>query len=203
MTDSLNTDGIVSGTELEKKTAKSLDKAIGSGLNHALNQVLSKDLVAARLKGGVMVVDQNFKVVMIDLKAANFCGVSSGQSQGKRFYSLFPGLLGRLFASELHEVLIAISEKQCSRPSHNTLLDQFADAFASNTHLSMPVLSIAMRAYRDGSNIYGLLRLHFNIDQANHQRAVDRHIKNTKNTPEQPSGSSVADPVSQDSLRTA
>jgi hypothetical protein len=110
-------------------------------------------------------------------------------------------------------VLIAISEKQCSRPSHNTLLDQFADAFASNTHLSMPVQSIAMRAYRDGSNIYGLIRLHFNIDQdattegpidqSNHQRAVDRHIKNTNNTPEQPSGSYVAEPISQDSPGTA
>jgi hypothetical protein len=83
MTDAFNTDGIVSGRELETKTAKSLDKAIGSGLNQAFNQVLSKDLVAARLNGGVMVVDQNFKVVMIDRKAANFCGVSSGQSQGK------------------------------------------------------------------------------------------------------------------------
>tara|TARA_B110000503_G_scaffold128254_1_gene198950 strand:+ start:7942 stop:8280 length:339 start_codon:yes stop_codon:yes gene_type:complete len=55
---------------------------------------LSRALVAAKLAGGVMVIDRNFRVVMIDRKAAEFCRVSSGQSQGKRFYALFPSLMG-------------------------------------------------------------------------------------------------------------
>ena len=158
MTDVLNADGIVSGTELENKLERPPDKESGTGLE----QALSRDLVAARLKGGVMVVDENFKIVMIDRKAAKFCGVSSGQSQGKGFYSLFPGLHGSLFASELHEVLIAIGEKRCSRPSHNTLLDQFANAFKASSMPPEPIQAISMRAYRDGSNIYGLIRIHFN-----------------------------------------
>lgn len=158
MTDVLNADGIVSGTELENKLERPPDKESGTGLD----QALSRDLVAARLKGGVMVVDENFKIVMIDRKAAKFCGVSSGQSQGKGFYSLFPGLHGSLFASELHEVLIAIGEKRCSRPSHNTLLDQFANAFKASSMPPEPIQAISMRAYRDGSNIYGLIRIHFN-----------------------------------------
>ena len=58
---------------------------------------LSRALVAARLKGGVMVVDRNFRVVMIDRKAAEFCAVSSGQSQGKRFYCAIPLALGYRF----------------------------------------------------------------------------------------------------------
>ena len=157
MTDVLNADGIVSGTELEKKQERQADTEPGAGLE----QALSRDLVAARLKGGVMVVDENFKIVMIDRKAAKFCGVSSGQSQGKGFYSLFPGLHGSLFASELHEVLIAIGEKRCSRPSQNTLLDQFANAFGASAGLREPIWAISMRAYRDGSNIYGLIRIHF------------------------------------------
>ena len=82
MTDVLNADGIVSGTELEKKQERQADTEPGTGLEQALSQ----DLVAARLKGGVMVVDENFKIVMIDSKAAKFCGVSSGKSQGKGFY---------------------------------------------------------------------------------------------------------------------
>lgn len=88
MTDVLNADGLVSGTELEKTHKKSTDKEFVAGLQ----QALSRDLVAARLKGGVMVVDENFKIVMMDRKAAKFYGVSPGQSQGKGFYSLFPGL---------------------------------------------------------------------------------------------------------------
>ena len=157
MTDVLNADGIVSGTELEKKHKKPTDKEFVAGLQ----QALSRDLVAARLKGGVMVVDENFKIVMMDRKAAKFYGVSPGQSQGKGFYSLFPGLQGSLFASELHEVLIAIGEKRCTRPSHNTLLDQFANVFVTAPGPQEVVQGISMRAYRDGSNIYGLVRIHF------------------------------------------
>lgn len=158
MTDVLNADGIVSRTKLEKK----LESPSETELSQKQEQALSRDLVEARLKGGVMVVDENFKIVMIDRKAAKFCGVSSGQSQGKEFYSLFPGLHGSLFASELHEVLIAIGEKRCSRPSHNTLLDQFANAFGADLQSQETVQAISMRAYRDGSNIYGLIRIHFN-----------------------------------------
>ena len=66
---------------------------------------LSRALIAARLQGGVMVVDRNLRVVMIDRKAADFCQVSSGQSQGKRFYALFPGLLGSGFSGELHQII--------------------------------------------------------------------------------------------------
>jgi diguanylate cyclase (GGDEF)-like protein len=156
MTDVLSADGIVSGTKLEKQHRKPTDRAFVAGLQ----QTLSRDLVAARLKGGVMVVDENFKIVMMDRKAAKFYGVSPGQSQGKGFYSLFPGLQGSLFASELHEVLIAIGEKRCTRPSHNTLLDQFANVFAAPGP-KPAVQGISMRAYRDGSNIYGLVRIHF------------------------------------------
>ena len=157
MTDVLNADGLVSGTELEKTHKKSTDKEFVAGLQ----QALSRDLVAARLKGGVMVVDENFKIVMMDRKAAKFYGVSPGQSQGKGFYSLFPGLQGSLFASELHEVLIAIGEKRCTRPSHNSLLDQFANVFVASAGPQEAVQGISMRAYRDGSNIYGLVRIHF------------------------------------------
>ena len=177
MTDVLNADGIVSGTELENKLERPPDKESGTGLE----QALSRDLVAARLKGGVMVVDENFKIVMIDRKAAKFCGVSSGQSQGKGFYSLFPGLHGSLFASELHEVLIAIGEKRCSRPSHNTLLDQFANAFKASSMPPEPIQAISMRAYRDGSNIYGLIRIHFNsqIDSLAAEGCVVLHPEQT------------------------
>ena len=177
MTDVLNADGIVSGTELENKLERPPDKESGTGLE----QALSRDLVAARLKGGVMVVDENFKIVMIDRKAAKFCGVSSGQSQGKGFYSLFPGLHGSLFASELHEVLIAIGEKRCSRPSHNTLLDQFANAFKASSMPPEPIQAISMRAYRDGSNIYGLIRIHFNsqIDSLAAEGSVALHPEQT------------------------
>ena len=158
MTDVLNADGIVSGTELENRLQRPADNELGLGVE----QALSRDLLTARLKGGVMVVDENFKIVMIDRRAAKFFGVSSGQSQGKGFYSLFPGLNGSLFASELHEVIIAIGEKRCARPSHNRLLDQFVNAFGAGPESREPILAISMRAYRDGSNIYGLIRIHFN-----------------------------------------
>lgn len=88
---------------------------------------LSRALVAARLKGGVMVVDRNFRVVMIDRKAAEFCAVSPGQSQGKRFYALFPALLGTEFAASLHQVTSTLGAKRCSRPADNPLLDQFVE----------------------------------------------------------------------------
>ncbi|MDA8902275.1 EAL domain-containing protein [Porticoccaceae bacterium] len=158
MTDVLNADGIVSGTELENR----LQRPAGNELGLGVEQALSRDLLTARLKGGVMVVDENFKIVMIDRRAAKFFGVSSGQSQGKGFYSLFPGLNGSLFASELHEVIIAIGEKRCARPSHNRLLDQFVNAFGAGPESRKPILAISIRAYRDGSNIYGLIRIHFN-----------------------------------------
>ena len=44
MTDVLNTDGTV----------------VGAQLKQSLDQEISKDIVAARLRGGVMVVDHNF-----------------------------------------------------------------------------------------------------------------------------------------------
>ena len=60
MIDVLNADGIGSGTgaELADKPGQSLNKE------------LSRELMAGRSKGGVMVVDHNFKVVMIDAKVA-------------------------------------------------------------------------------------------------------------------------------------
>ena len=66
MTDVLNTDGIGSGA--------------GLNIDSQSDSELSRALIAARLKGGVMVVDHNFKIVMIDRKAASFCGLSPGQS---------------------------------------------------------------------------------------------------------------------------
>jgi len=157
MTDVLNTDGTV----------------VGAQLKQSLDQEISKDIVAARLRGGVMVVDHNFKVVMIDRKAANFCNVSSGQSQGKRFYSLFPNLLGSLFASELHEILITGGEKRYSRPSYNVFLDQLSEVFEEQAQPKevMPapmqalLQTVSMRAYPDGTNVYGLISLDFNADQ--------------------------------------
>jgi hypothetical protein len=107
MVDVLNADGIGSGTGAE----------LADKLGQSLNKELSRELMAGRSKGGVMVVDHNFKVVMIDAKVAQYCSVSAGQSQGKRFYALFPGLLCSLFASELHEVLAFVGRKQCSRPA--------------------------------------------------------------------------------------
>ena len=87
---------------------------------------LSRALIAARLQGGVMVVDRNLRVVMIDRKAADFCQVSSGQSQGKRFYALFPGLLGSGFSGELHQIISAAGNSRFTRPADNSLLDQFS-----------------------------------------------------------------------------
>ena len=75
MTDVLNADGIVSGTELENRLQRPADNELGLGVE----QALSRDLLTARLKGGVMVVDENFKIVMIDRRAAKFFGVSSVQ----------------------------------------------------------------------------------------------------------------------------
>jgi hypothetical protein len=117
---------------------------------------LSRALVAARLKGGVMVVDRNLKVVMIDRKAAEFCAVSPGQSQGKRLYALFPALLGTAFAASLHQVTGTLGVRRCSRPTDNLLLDQFVEAF-SRDHSAL--LGISIRAYEDDSNIYGLIQL--------------------------------------------
>jgi diguanylate cyclase (GGDEF)-like protein/PAS domain S-box-containing protein len=117
---------------------------------------LSRALVAARLKGGVMVVDRNFRVVMVDRKAAEFCAVSSGQSQGKRFYALFPALLGTEFAASLHQVTSTLGAKRCSRPADNSLLDQFVEAFSRDCSA---LQGISIKAYDDGSNIYGLIQL--------------------------------------------
>ena len=133
---------------------------------------LSRALVAARLKGGVMVVDRNFRVVMIDRKAAEFCAVSAGQSQGKRFYALFPALLGTDFAASLHEVTSTLGAKRCSRPTDNSMLDQFVDAFARD-HSAL--LGISIKAYDDGSNIYGLIQLKLqNLPQESKQNNLSR-----------------------------
>lgn len=117
---------------------------------------LSRALVAARLKGGVMVVDRNFRVVMIDRKAAEFCAVSAGQSQGKRFYALFPALLGTDFAASLHEIISTMGGKRFFRPVDNSMLDQFVDAFSRDYPA---LLGISIKAYEDESNSYGLIQL--------------------------------------------
>jgi diguanylate cyclase (GGDEF)-like protein/PAS domain S-box-containing protein len=116
---------------------------------------LSRALIAARLQGGVMVVDRNLRVVMIDRKAADFCQVSSGQSQGKRFYALFPGLLGSGFSGELHQIISAEGKSRFTRPADNSLLDQFAEAFSRD---SFSLLAVSMTAYDDDSNNYCLIR---------------------------------------------
>ena len=158
MVDVLNADGIGSGTGAE----------LADKLGQSLNKELSRELMAGRSKGGVMVVDHNFKVVMIDAKVAQYCSVSAGQSQGKRFYALFPGLLGSLFASELHEVLAFVGRKQCSRPAENALLQQFSEAFEKSVEgesAQPPALSaISMRAYPDGNSIYALIQLQWRTD---------------------------------------
>lgn len=116
---------------------------------------LSRALIAARLQGGVMVVDRNLRVVMIDRKAADFCQVSSGQSQGKRFYALFPGLLGSGFSGELHQVISAAGNSRFTRPADNSLLDQFTETFSRD---SSSLLGVSMTAYDDASNNYCLIR---------------------------------------------
>jgi hypothetical protein len=157
MTDVLNAEGFGSGTG-----AKPAGK-----LGQSLNRELSREMVAGRSKGGVMVVDHNFRVVMIDAKAAQYCSVSAGQSQGKRFYALFPSLLGS-FASELHEVLAFVGRKQCSRPAENALLQQFPRAFEKPDERESdqpPTLNaISMRAYPDGNSIYALIQLQWGTD---------------------------------------
>jgi diguanylate cyclase (GGDEF)-like protein/PAS domain S-box-containing protein len=122
---------------------------------------LSRALIAARLQGGVMVVDRNLRVMMIDRKAADFCQVSPGQSQGKRFYALFPALLGSGFSAELHQIISANGTSQFTRPADNSLLDQFSGAFSRD---SSTLLGVSMTAYDDGSNNYGLIR--FNLQAA-------------------------------------
>ena len=129
---------------------------------------LSRALIAARLQGGVMVVDRNLRVVMIDRKAADFCQVSSGQSQGKRFYALFPVLLGSDFSGELHQIISASGTSSFQRPADNTLLDQFAEAFSRD---SCSLLGVSMTAYDDGSNNYCLIR--FSL-QAATKNVIDR-----------------------------
>jgi len=131
---------------------------------------LSRALVAARLKGGVMVVDRNFRVVMIDRKAAEFCAVSPGQSQGKRFYALFPALLGTEFAASLHQVTGTLGARRCSRPADNSLLDQFVEAFSRDHSM---LLGISIKAYEDASNIYGLIQLRLqNLPQESQQNNI-------------------------------
>ena len=158
MTDVLSADGIGSGTGVE----------LANKLGQSLTKELSRELMAGRSKGGVMVVDHNFKVVMIDATVAQYCSVSAGQSQGKRFYALFPSLLGSLFASELHEVLAFVGRKQCSRPAENTLLEQFSQAFEKPAGAELkkgPALNaISIRAYPDGNSIYALIQLQWRTD---------------------------------------
>jgi hypothetical protein len=107
---------------------------------------LSRALVAAKLAGGVMVIDRNFRVVMIDRKAAEFCRVSSGQSQGKRFYALFPSLMGSALSGELHDVFGTACTKRWTRPADNKLLDQFVDAFGRER---AALISISLEAFED------------------------------------------------------
>ena len=76
-----------------------------------------------------MVVDRNFRVVMIDRKAAEFCCLCR-PIQGKRFYALFPALLGTDFAASLHEIISTMGGKRFFRPADNSMLDQFVDAFS-------------------------------------------------------------------------
>jgi hypothetical protein len=139
MTDVLNTDGIGSDSNWLNRLSSHSDHEPGQGL--------SSELIASRRKGGVMVVDHNFKVVMIDRKAAQFCGVSPGQSQGKRFYSLFPTLLGSLFASELHQAVTSVACKRCSRPNYSQLIDQFYQAFPSQKSMSEQPLDKIIPVY--------------------------------------------------------
>ena len=170
MVDVLNADGIGSGTGAE----------LADKLGQSLNKELSRELMAGRSKGGVMVVDHNFKVVMIDAKVAQYCSVSAGQSQGKRFYALFPGLLGSLFASELHEVLAFVGRKQCSRPAENALLQQFSEAFEKSVEgeSAQPAAlsAISMRAYPDGNSIYALIQLQWRTDAQLSQRQEDSNL---------------------------
>jgi len=130
---------------------------------------LSRALIAARLQGGVMVVDRNLRVVMIDRKAADFCRVSSGQSQGKRFYALFPALLGSGFSGELHQIISATGNSRFTRPADNSLLDQFTEAFSRD---SSTLLEVSMSVYDDGSNNYCLIR--FSL-QAETKNAIAKH----------------------------
>lgn len=145
MTEVLDTDGIGSGAD--------------SNIDSQSDSELSRALISARLKGGVMVVDGNFKVVMIDSRAAGFCGLSSGQSQGKPFYSLFPSLLGSLFATQLHEVVTLIGARRCSRPTDNDLLDQFVSACSHHLEENSVLFGISMRAYAEAGSTYGLIQL--------------------------------------------
>lgn len=117
---------------------------------------LSRALVAAKLAGGVMVIDRNFRVVMIDRKAAEFCRVSSGQYQGKRFYALFPSLMGSALSGELHDVFGTACTKRWTRPADNKLLDQFVDAFGRER---AALISISLEAFEDPSNTYALIKL--------------------------------------------
>ena len=125
---------------------------------------LSRALIAARLQGGVMVVDRNLRVVMIDRKAADFCQVSSGQSQGKRFYALFPGLLGSGFSGELHQIISAAGNSRFTRPADNSLLDQFTETFSRD---SSSLLGVSMTAYDDASNNYCLIRFSLQAETKN------------------------------------
>ena len=159
---------------------------------------LSRALIAARLQGGVMVVDRNLRVVMIDRKAADFCQVSSGQSQGKRFYALFPALLGSGFSAELHQIISATGNSRFTRPADNSLLDQFTGAFSRD---SRSLLGVAMTAYDDGSNTYGLIRFTLQAAAKNsHNKkplvALDSRLNGTQaGTSESRSSNSQAKPV--------
>ncbi|MDA8782611.1 EAL domain-containing protein [Porticoccaceae bacterium] len=183
MTDVLNTDGIGSDSDWLNRLSSHSDQEPGQGL--------SSELIASRRKGGVMVVDHNFKVVMIDRKAAQFCGVSPGQSQGKRFYSLFPTLLGSLFASELHQAVTSVACKRCSRPNYSQLIDQVYQAFPSQKSMSkQPLDAIVISAYKDGSSVYGLIQLQFD-DQ--HDEAP---LRSDDETPAQPAQNATSAPQS-------
>lgn len=133
------------------------------GSESEVESELNRALVAARLKGGAIVVDRNFKVVMIDRKAARYCGVSPGQSQGKRLYSLFSSLLGSRFATELHEVVTLSGTRKCARPADNELLDQLAEALHQD---SASLQDVTLKSYRDGRANYCLIQLGMAEDNA-------------------------------------
>jgi len=134
---------------------------------------LSRALVAARLQGGVMVIDRNFRVVMIDRRTADFCRVSAGQSQGKRFYGLFPALLGSAFSAELHQIINSAGGRSFTRPTEDHLLNQFADAFSRD---GSALVKASMGAYADGSNIYALIQFEFqNPVKSGLANAVEKH----------------------------
>ena len=135
---------------MDQGQIQDLSASAGADFNRAL--------VSARLKGGVLVVDRNLRVVMIDRTAAAFCGVSPGQSQNKRFYALFPGLLGSAFATVLHDAVSQVGRSRFGRPADNDLLDQFEQAFPAD-ELRTQLLGLSLECYRGNHGVYALVQL--------------------------------------------